>query len=140
MTEAELEAGLVHHLEAIARLPPSPLGYKGHVVPFRLGVYAEGYDPNTNRIFVADPAEVALGRLAWREWVTIRAGKAGGSQAVQPGGGNPLGGVGVGGLISLMTGVPLATALGPMLPPDLTNGPAAQQALIEYLRDKARLR
>jgi hypothetical protein len=137
MTEEEVKAGLAHQLAAITSLPPSQYGYKGLVLPHRLGVYAEGVSPVTNRIYVADPMEVALGRLAWREWITVRGGQAGGSQAVTPGG-NALGGFGVGGLLTLLTGVPLSTALGSAPPPDLKA--LIQEELIKYLQAKASAR
>ena len=135
MTEDELKAGLAHYIRTIGSLPPSSLGVKNaNIEAFRMGVYVEGRDMKTGRIFVADPAEVALGLLAWREWVTIRGGKAGGSQAVKPGMGNPLGGFGVGGLLTMLTGVPLSTVLGSAPPPDL-DAPV-EQMLIEYLQRK----
>lgn len=136
MTEAELKEGLARYIETIGGFPRSDIGHKGPVTPLRLGIYLEGEDPQTGRIYVADPAEVALGRLAWRDWITVRGGKAGGSQAVQPGGGNPLGGFGVGGLLTLLTGVPIGTVLGSAPPPDLNDEKAAQ-ALINYLQKKS---
>jgi hypothetical protein len=141
MTEDDLKKGLAHYIEAIGRLPPSSLGTKGrNIRAFRMGVYVEGVDEDTGRIYVADPAEVALGRLAWREWVTVRGGQAGGSQAVKPGSGNLLGGFGVAGLIGMLTGVPVSTALGSAPPPESEGEKALQEMLIRYLQNKASTR
>lgn len=137
MTEEELKAGLAHYIHTIGRLPPSQLGHKGPVTAFRMGLYVEGQDPQ-GRIWLADPAQVALGRLAWREWATYRDGKFGGREAVKPGDGNPLGGFGIGGLLTMLTGVPLSTALGSAPPPD--NDAKVQEMLIQYLQRKASAR
>lgn len=122
MTEAELKLELAQYVAAIGALPRSDLGYRGVVEPLRLGIYVEGRTPD-GRILVADPAEVAKGLLAWREWVTVRGGQAGGKQAVKPGGGTDLsgllGGFGVGGLLTMLTGVPI---------PQLLNAPAMHPA------------
>lgn len=142
MTEEELKAGLAQYVAAIGALPPSNLGYHGKVEAFRLGVYVEGRTPE-GKILVADPAEVANGRLAWREWVTVRGGKAGGKQVVKPGGSldvsGLLGGFGVSGLLTMLTGLPVsqaivAPAMHPAAAPSQTD---IQKMLQLYMEAKA---
>lgn len=142
MTETELKAALIQYVAAIGALPRSELGYKGVVEPLRLGVYVEGKTPSGS-ILVADPAEVANGRLAWRKWVTVRGGQAGGKQAVKPGGGTDLsgllGGFGVGGLLSMLTGLPLSQVVTApaMHPAAAPNQGEIQKMLKLYMEAKA---
>lgn len=141
MTEAELKSALAQYMDAIAALPANKsLGYQGgDVLPLRLGVYLEGSTPDGG-IYIADPAEVARGHLAWREWITVRGGKAGGSQAVKPGGGNLLGGIGVAGLLRMITGLPIPQALKVDAPAPGIVTENIQTLLREYLAGKAKAR
>ncbi len=103
--EQSLKSVINQFLAGVASLPRSKVGYQGDATPLRMGVYAEFQTPHG--VLVADPAFIAQGQLALREWITVRAGKAGGREHVKPGGGFNLnlGGLGIGSLLKMITGL-----------------------------------
>lgn len=100
--EASFKSALAQLGAAVAELPRhESLGYQGEASYLRAGLY---FEFNTDAgIHVADPAQLLLGKVALRQWITVRGGKAGGKETVQPGGGLNIGGFGVAGILRLLT-------------------------------------
>lgn len=131
--EPSFKSALNELLNVVAQLPRSKsIGYKGEASPLRTGLYFEFQTPYG--IHVADPAILLAGELALRQWITVRGGKAGGKETVEPGGGLNLGGLGVAGLLRMLTS--LGRVQGLQISTQQPGGgfPTSQEQLLHLLQ------
>ena len=133
-------------VEAVAQLPRADgkdgrpkLGFHGDASPLRTAMYFEFQ--TESGIHVADPAALAHGVVALREWITVRGGQAGGRESVKPGGsGLDLGGLGLASILRLITGLGVGPGLnltalrGQLAPLVGTGGKPSPEALQQLLR------